>query len=142
MKTVDYLDSVRRQYTCSDYKAAQLLGVTKQTVSHYRSGKGTFSEGVAIRAAELLGLDPAEVLIATQAERVKNEEAKRILQRAVRQLKRATAAAVLVTLPFLAGALFPAKDAHAGPSADPSSVYYVKLLQWLAGLFAPAYAGT
>lgn len=141
MKSVDYLDAIKREYDCSDYRAAQLLEVTKQTVSHIRTGR-SMGEATAIRAAALLGLDPAEVLISVQIERLKDEQAKRILQRVVKGLQRSAAAAVMVSLPFLGGALPPAKDAHAGPSASARSVYYVKLLQWLADLFAPAYAGT
>jgi len=99
MKSVEYLDANRRKYNCSDYKAAQLLQVTKQTVSHVRGGR-SFSEKTAIRAAELLNLDPAEVLIATHLERVKDANARKILQRVVKGLHRGAAAALVLGSPF------------------------------------------
>jgi len=100
MKTVDYLDAIRRKYNCSDYRAAQLLEVTKQTVSHYRKG-GSFSEGAAIKAAQLLELDPAEVLIATQAERIKHREARQILEKLAKGLHRGAAAGLVLAAPFV-----------------------------------------
>jgi len=127
MRTRQYLDAICARYQVSDYRAARLLGVTKQAVSGYRSGYRSFSDAAAIKAAQLLDLDPAEVLIDVQAERTKDENARRILEKVARALHRSAAAAVVVALPLLAGALLHGEGTPGGSTgAGASSVYYVK----------------
>lgn len=82
MKTVEYMDEImRRKGIPSDYALAKALGVTKQTVSRYRSGIGLFDDHVALRAAELLGIDPGIVLLDIYAERAKNSEVRTVWER-------------------------------------------------------------
>lgn len=70
MKARDYLDAIKARHNIqSDYAAAKALNVTRSAVSRYRNGSDTFADPVAIRAAELLDMDPAEVLIDCQMER-------------------------------------------------------------------------
>lgn len=70
MKARDYLDAIKARHQLpSDYAAAKALGVTRTSVSRYRNGSDTFADTVAIRVAELLDMDPAEVLIDCQMER-------------------------------------------------------------------------
>ncbi|KFX61032.1 helix-turn-helix domain-containing protein [Paraburkholderia fungorum] len=67
--TVEYLDALREKlHLPSDYAAAKVLGVTPSTVSKYRLGRSVFDEKVAIQAAELIGIDPLEVISACKAE--------------------------------------------------------------------------
>lgn len=100
MNTREYLDAIRARYQVSDYKAAKMLGVTKQAVSGYRGGYRSFTESAAIRAAELLELDPAEVLVDVLAERTKEKKAREILLEVARSLHRSAAAALMIA-PFL-----------------------------------------
>lgn len=71
--TIEYLDEIARRYPrrdgspASDYGLADLLGVSAQAISKYRQGHSRFDESVAIRAAELLEIDPALVLLDTVA---------------------------------------------------------------------------
>ncbi len=82
MKTVEYMDAIMlRRRIPSDYALAKALGVTKQTVSRYRSGIGLFDDHVALRAAELLGIDPGIVLLDIYAERTKNDEVRNVWER-------------------------------------------------------------
>ncbi len=68
--TKKYLDIIRKQYGgCSDYRIAQLLGVTRTAVSRWSQGKGTIGDEPAARLAELCELDPVEVLTELYIER-------------------------------------------------------------------------
>jgi hypothetical protein len=62
----------------SDYRIAKELGVTKQTVSAWRVGKGTMSDATAVHVAELLGENPAYVLAVVHEERTDSPEAQKV----------------------------------------------------------------
>lgn len=66
MKTAaEYLDAIKEaQGIVSDYGLAKRLGWSRPRISHYRSGMHHFDESGALQVAELLDLDPAEVLTA------------------------------------------------------------------------------
>jgi transcriptional regulator with XRE-family HTH domain len=75
--TVDYLDALKAKLGLpSDYAAAKLLGVTRSAASRYRTGVSTFDDEVAVRVAELLEINPLEVIFALRAERAANEDAR------------------------------------------------------------------
>jgi transcriptional regulator with XRE-family HTH domain len=48
---------------CSDYKVAQLLGVSRQLISNIRKGRRNLSEELTIKAAILSNEDPKIALI-------------------------------------------------------------------------------
>lgn len=75
MKTAaDYLDELRTRHNLSsDRKAAALLGVSSPSVVRFRKGEDTFGDATAARVAELLDIDPEEVLLASHAQRAKDE---------------------------------------------------------------------
>ncbi|EON15340.1 helix-turn-helix transcriptional regulator [Pandoraea sp. SD6-2] len=67
--TVDYLDAVKARLDLpSDYAAAKALGVTRAAVSRHRNGLSVFDEATAVRVAEILGIEPIEVISACKAE--------------------------------------------------------------------------
>ena len=73
--TVEWLDALKAQLDIpSDYAAAKVLGLTRSAVSHYRTGRTSFDDVTAVRVADLLGVDPAEVLASVQYERAKTDE--------------------------------------------------------------------
>lgn len=75
MKTVEYLDTVQRKFNLpSDYAISKQIGITRMAVSHYRAGKGFFSDDVAKKVAEVLGIHPGIVLLDMYAERTRDEE--------------------------------------------------------------------
>lgn len=77
--TAQYLDAVKeRLHLPSDYALAKYWHVSKQDISEYRSGKRTLGEDRAIAVAHILGINPAEPLISSHAERAKSEEAKKV----------------------------------------------------------------
>lgn len=70
--TLDFLDAVKARHSVeSDYKLAQLMGVTRSCISNYRNGKSSLDDVAALKVAELLELSPGIVLSAVHAERAK-----------------------------------------------------------------------
>lgn len=63
MKSIIYYLDKLRDETGSDYKAAQLLEISKVSVSQIRK-RGSMSDETALKLAELLKEDQAEVLLA------------------------------------------------------------------------------
>jgi predicted transcriptional regulator len=95
--TLQFLEAVkRRQGISSDYAAAKLLGVTRQQVSHYRSGKSGFSDVTAVRIAELLGVPEIHVIAARNYERANRTEEKALWMELARKAVGATIGLMLV----------------------------------------------
>ena len=75
LNTPEYLDLVRAKlHLPSDYALQKPLGISKSLVSAYRTGKESLSDNLAIRVAELCGLDAAKVLLDAHIERSKTPE--------------------------------------------------------------------
>lgn len=131
MTTIDFLDAIRRRYDCSDYRAAKMLGIGRGTASSYRCGRSMMSEAVAIRAAELLDLDPAYVLAEIAAERTPVAEARAVWHKAAQRLAKMSAAALIAIAigigSFAANSKAYALQAHglSHPGATHNNVYYV-----------------
>lgn len=98
MTTIDFIDAIRRRFDCSDYRAAQMLGITRSTVSSYRRGKSMMSEEAAIRAAELLDLDPAYVLAEVAAERTPVAAARAVWHQAATRLAKMSGTTLFIGL--------------------------------------------
>lgn len=120
MKTVDFLDAIRRRYDCSDYKAAQLLGIGRGTASSYRRGRTAFSDAIAIRAAELLDLDPGYVLAAIAAERTPVDSARIAWEKAARRLAKLSATALFIVAATI-GSFGVNSGSYAASVAPPTS---------------------
>ena len=74
-----FLNDLRRKYDlASDYQAAALLGLKRQQVSTYRTGKHTFDDHVSMRVAELLGIEPGYVAACMAAQRAQSPEARKM----------------------------------------------------------------
>ncbi len=75
MKTVEFLDALKRQHSIeSDYGVSKLLGITRQRLSNYRSGRDFFGDEIASQVAQMLGLDPGYVMACAHAERAATAE--------------------------------------------------------------------
>jgi transcriptional regulator with XRE-family HTH domain len=126
--TVQYLDAVKKRLDLpSDYAAAKALGVTRSAVSLYRNGKSVFDEATAARAADILGLDPLEVISACKAESAPDAFMRKVWENAwgkATGVASTTALAVVVS----AGLLATPSPARSAPiSADNViSLSYVK----------------
>jgi len=77
--TNEVIDRIKSEHHLpSDYAAAKLLGVSKQSMSKYRNNKNQFSDDVAYRAAELAKLSPFKVIASLQSERKNQQSNKEI----------------------------------------------------------------
>lgn len=94
--TVEYLDAIKvRLDLPSDYAVAKALGLTRAAVSKQRLGHSVFDDTTALRVAEILGVDPMEVISAANAERARDEETRRLWERAWGKVTGATAVVVI-----------------------------------------------
>jgi len=71
-KTSEYLDMVRLKTGLSDYKIAKQYDINQSNLSKYSSGKAALSETHAWLFANILDLDPAEVVAFTKHEHALN----------------------------------------------------------------------
>ncbi|MDN7873884.1 DUF3693 domain-containing protein [Burkholderia aenigmatica] len=95
--TIEYLDAVKTVLNLpSDYAAAKHLHVTRAAVSRYRNGDGAFDDTTALRVAEILDVDPLEVIAAANAERARDDETRRLWERAWGKVTGVTVASALV----------------------------------------------
>jgi hypothetical protein len=75
--TLQYLDELKRAAGVdSDYAASKLLRVTTGGVSRWRTGSKTFDPTIAVKVANILGVNPLEVIAAAQYERASDDETK------------------------------------------------------------------
>lgn len=80
MKAFEWIDRVKKHCGIeSDYAAAKLLGLGKQTISTYRAKGSTLDENASLSVARLLGIAPAGVVLDQAAERVKTPEVRAAL---------------------------------------------------------------
>lgn len=70
-KTKDYLIKVRKKTGFSDYKISQEYGINQSNLSKYKSGKSALSETHAWLFADILNINPAEVVANTKLEHAK-----------------------------------------------------------------------
>jgi len=71
-KTTEYLAMVRDKTGFSDYKIAKNYGINQSNLSKYSSGKAALSETHAWLFANILDIDPAEVVAHTKYEHAVN----------------------------------------------------------------------
>lgn len=77
--TNELLDELKRTKSIkSDYALAKYLGVAQQTISNYRMGKSDMAPRVAIRVAEELQRDPADLLIRLAAARAADDREREV----------------------------------------------------------------
>ncbi len=112
--TNEFLDAISAKAGgASDYRLAQLLGCSKQIISSYRHKGVAFGDEIAIRAAGILGLDPAYVVMCVHRERAKTEAEKALWASMLERLG-GLAASILVVAVLIAP---PPVQAGAMPSS-------------------------
>ncbi|WP_377704919.1 DUF3693 domain-containing protein [Pseudoduganella sp. UC29_71] len=75
MKPSEYLDLVREKLQApSDYALQKPLQSSKQQLSRYRKDMDAFSDEMALRVAEVLGVNAGKVLLDMHMERSKTPE--------------------------------------------------------------------
>ena len=123
--TPQLIDQLKEKHGLrSDYAVAKMLGISTQRLSNYRTGRNRFDDLMAYKVAELLELDPAEVIAQINMERAKRPEERKAWKEI---LERLGSAAAVVTLGV--SLLFPAPSpaAQSQTSFNPD-MYYAN--QW------------
>lgn len=88
-KTKDYLAKVRKKTGFSDYRISQKYEINQSNLSKYSSGKAALSEMHAWLFADILNLNPAEVVANTKLEQAKmngNKERSKFWQKQLEKL--------------------------------------------------------
>jgi transcriptional regulator with XRE-family HTH domain len=101
--TRDWLAAVKAKHgMTSDYQLSKALHVTRSAVSKAQSGRQYMDDSTAIRVAELLEIDPLEVISSVNAERAKEPRERELWERAAAAF-RGTASALFLSALALAG---------------------------------------
>lgn len=96
--TIDFLERLKAKYGgITDYRAHQVLGIPKSTVSAWRTGRTTMSDETALLFAKELDIHPAYVIACAHAERCKNPETVKIWE----QIRNQFAASVIFAIPLM-----------------------------------------
>ncbi|WP_151446750.1 helix-turn-helix domain-containing protein [Lacisediminimonas profundi] len=75
MKSIEYLDQAKRRLGIeSDYALAKALGITHSAMSNYRAGRSRIDDSVAVKVAQVLDINPMEIIAAANIERAKTDE--------------------------------------------------------------------
>ncbi|WP_404989555.1 helix-turn-helix domain-containing protein [Caballeronia sp. LZ016] len=116
MKTTGkYLDEVRDRLDLpSDYAIAKALGVTRSAISSYRTGRTVPDDLVCARIAAALGVEPMEVIAATNYQRAKTDEARTLWE----SIWGKAAGAIALTLTLFAVGLSVAPTSKATESGN------------------------
>ncbi|POA98061.1 hypothetical protein C2134_13645 [Chromobacterium sinusclupearum] len=76
-KSVEYLREAKEALGCeSDYQLAKALKTSTVNISNYMNGISKMDDYHCIKVAQVLGIDPMEIIAAAQEEREKSEEKK------------------------------------------------------------------
>ncbi|OQS44024.1 hypothetical protein B0T49_21755 [Chromobacterium violaceum] len=74
-KSIEYLIEAKTALNAaSDYALAKALKTSHVNISNYMNGKSQMDDYHCIKVAQVLGIDPMEIIAAAQEEREKNEE--------------------------------------------------------------------
>ncbi len=102
MNTIDILDAIKSRYNLpSDYAVHKLLNVTHQQIANYRKGKSLMGDEAALKAAELLELEPDYLLACLHAERSSDAEVSKVWAGLAEKLKKTSATTAALAFAIL-----------------------------------------
>lgn len=82
ISTADLLERAKAAAgNVTDYRIAKILGLTPNAVGEWRRKGKTPSNPIAMRLAELAGIDPIEAMIAVNLERASTPEDREVWER-------------------------------------------------------------
>ncbi len=85
--TIEYLEEAKKKLgITSDYEFAKRVGLKKQSLSRYRKKQGVMDDLACVKIAEILGVDPLEIITAANMEREKKEERRRYWEKFSRRM--------------------------------------------------------
>lgn len=128
-------DNEGRTRPVSDYRVAQVLGLTNATISNWRVGRGGMSDETGLQVAALLGIDERYVLACLNVERhARNAAVKSAWQRI------AAAGVALPMLLILLAALAGTPQAARAAGEFYNSIHYAqrrRRRRWHGTCFTP-----
>jgi len=79
MKTPSYLNAAKKKLgITSDYALAARLGLTRSAISQLQAGRSGMSDETGIKIAEILEINPAQVMLDLAMERARTPETQAI----------------------------------------------------------------
>ena len=88
--TNELLDRIKTNgQIASDYKLAQVLGVTKNAITNYRYGKSRPNDEIGLRMAILLNEDAGHITACLHAERAQTADVRALWERVAERLSSA-----------------------------------------------------
>jgi len=101
MNTIKYLQDAKCKLQIeSDYALAKRLGITTAAISQYQTGKRVIDPYTAAKLAEVLEIDPMEIVAAAEEEREKDEKKREFWRTLSRKLAGTALTAVLMFSSF------------------------------------------
>lgn len=86
--TNELLDRIKTELEiASDYRLAQVLGVTKNAITNYRYGKSRPNDEVGLRMAELLKEDAGHITACLHAERAQSPDVRQLWEKVAMRLQ-------------------------------------------------------
>lgn len=111
--------------TGSDYEASKALGLSRQQISRIRNEHGGLGNDAGVKAAAIIGIDPARVLVILAAEHAKTDAERSAWEALLNRLGgMAACLAVCVGLVATGMAAYPSPS-EAAAQVVPSTLYYV-----------------
>lgn len=145
MQTVtDFLDQVKANSGIqSDYKLAQVMGLTTNTISNYRHGRSRPDDLVLSKLAQLgnIPADQVELLAVTlQAERAVTDEARHMWQRIAARLQAGAVHSALLAVLVGVGFFGSSPSAHATAAQPDTAARLYIMLSFLRAIFGTGKA--
>lgn len=140
MTTRQYIDECRKvakkeRGSESDYAVAMLLGISEDAVNRYRKGERAMDNNTARRVAELLHVEPLEVIAAAEVERAKTPSDKAAWRKWIKSPKGLALVAAVAALVAIDTVLFPAV-AQDTPASAQSRVQTIPA-NWVVPKYLP-----
>ena len=137
--TTDYLDDVKGKLNLSsDYALAKALKTGTSRIYNYRAGRSSFDDLLAFRIAEILEIDPKEVIAVANLERSKRPQDKAAWREILERIS-GTAAVILIVIGAVANPEKAMANQHDNADSKLSiTIHYAKLIQQLLALAAAA----
>lgn len=127
MLSIKYLDDTKKKLgVSSDYALAKQTGISQEAISQYRNGKRVMDDYTAAKLAEVLEIDPLEVIATANADREKDENRANFWR--VLAKKRAAPIAAILLLVGVAGITYEHIDAQ-------HTIHYAQLLGLVGVIF-------
>ena len=117
-KTKDYLNQAIRK-AGSAYRLAEMTGISEQVLSHYKHNRRIMDDYACLKLAEVIGIDPMEIITAANIEREKREHKRKVWEEFSRRMGWAAILLILV---------LPTRNGYAKHVTDiTKNIHYTKL---------------